>query len=95
MFPFWQLRELRCLVLWLSAVLVVQLQQRVQLVWILPLETAALALQQLVQRVLLLLEETTPAASHSPPIAQLRLLLVGGVSYAKESLSSLADDFKS
>jgi len=54
-----------------------------------------LALQQLVQRVLLLLEETTPAASHSPPIAQLRLLLVGGVSYAKESLSSLADNFKS
>jgi hypothetical protein len=62
-------------VLWLSAVLVVQLRQLVQLVSLLVEETmAALALQQLVRLVSLLLAEPTVATPHTPPAPRLRLL---------------------
>jgi hypothetical protein len=66
---------LGCLVLWLTAVLVVQLQQRVQLVSLLLEESmAALALQQRVQLVSLLLVEPTAATPRTPPKPRLRLL---------------------
>jgi hypothetical protein len=41
---------------------------------------AALALRQLVQRVVFLVLEPTAATYHTPPAPRLRLLLVGGVS---------------